>query len=191
MEKSGKFIVLEGLDGSGSSTQCELLKNYLAVRGIKAIVTKEPTTASKKIHAVLRHRTVAPSPLEFQKMYIADRLAHIKNIIVPALAKGKTVICQRYALSTFAYGTAFGVSQKDLRHDFLRPDISFLLDLPANIAMKRIESRKKTTEYFEKTQKLAKIRGQYLKLAKKFKAIIIDARPIPELIVKKILWHMR
>lgn len=181
------FIVLEGIDGCGKTTIAKLLAKQLG----NVLVTKEPTAGSKKIQAVLRHQAVAPRPLDFQKLYIADRLEHIIKVIAPALAKGKIVICQRYALSTFAYGTAFGASYDALRHRFLQPDFTFLLDLPADLAMKRIASRKQGREYFEKREKLAKIRKQYLKLAKKFKAVIIDARPKPEVIAKKILWHMK
>ena len=180
------FIVLEGIDGCGKTTVAKLLAEKC-----NALVTKEPTAGSKKIHQILRHHVTAPSPLEMQELYIADRLEHIKRVIEPALAKGKNVICQRYALSTYAYGTAFGVSQKDLKHDFLEPDATFLLDLSAKDAIKRIEKRKKTKEYFEKEKKLEKIRKQYLKLAKQHKAIIIDAMPSPEVIVEEILMHLK
>ena len=189
MVSDGLFIVLEGIDGCGKTTIANLIAKHLD----KVVITKEPTlqtSAGKKIHAILQHKQPAPSSLQMQKLYISDRVAHTKKIEA-ALAKGKTVICQRYALSTFAYGTAFGVPLKDLKHDFLKPDITILLDLPANEAMKRIASRKKNHEYFEKREKLAKIRKKYLKLAKKFKAVLVDARPKPEIIVKKILWHMK
>jgi len=184
--QNGLFIVLEGIDGCGKTTVAKLLAKKIE----NTLITKEPTAASKKIHAVLRHRAVAPSPLDFQRLYIADRLAHIQNVIKPALAAGKTVVCQRYALSTFAYGTAFGVSQKDLEHDFLKPDATFLLDLPAELAMERIASRKENVEYFEKKEKLEKIRKKYLKLRKQRefgKVILTDARLKPEVIAKKIL----
>lgn len=182
-----RFIVLEGIDGCGKTTIAKLL-----AKNLKALITKEPTmqsVAGKKIHAILQHEKPAPAPLEFQKLYIADRLEHIEKIIKPALTKSKTVICQRYALSTFAYGMAFGVAEKDLQHEFLKPDLTILLDLSAEEAMQRIASRKQGREYFEKKEKLAKIRKHYLKLSKKFKAVIIDARPKPEVIAKKI-WNM-
>ncbi|MEK7615584.1 MAG: dTMP kinase [Patescibacteria group bacterium] len=187
MTSRGKFIVLEGIDGCGKTTIANLLAKHLG----NCLITKEPTAASKKIHSILQHRATPPSPLEFQKMYIADRMKHIQKVVMPALKKGKTVICQRYAMSTFAYGTAFGVAEKDLKHDFLKPDVIFLLDLPADLAMKRIASRKQGREYFEKREKLAKIRMKYMKLAKKFNAVVVDAKPKPERIVKKILWHMK
>ncbi len=182
--KRGKFIVLEGIDGCGKTTVAKLLAPKL-----KAWSTKEPTTTSgagKKIKAILEHKKAAPPILELQKLYMADRALHTKKIEA-VLGAGKNVVCQRYAMSTFAYGMAFGIPHKDLKHKFLEPDMTFLLDLPAEIAMKRIKSRKQGLEYFEKQEKLKKIRAQYKKLAKQFGATIIDARLTPEVIAKKIL----
>lgn len=188
MASNGKFIVLEGIDGCGKTTIATLLAKKLG----NTWITKEPTSANKKIQAILRHQQSAPSPLELQKLYIADRLSHTKKI--KRILETRNVICQRYAMSTFAYGTAFGVSQKDLQHDFLKPDMTFLLDIPVELAMKRIAGRKQDREYFEKKEKLAKIRKKYLALDRKKifgKIIKIDARPAPEIIAKKILWHIQ
>ncbi len=190
MKSNGRFIVLEGIDGCGKTTIAKLLAKELS----NTLITKEPTASSKKIHAVLQHRAQAPKPLDFQKLYIADRLIHIKKVIVPALKKGETVICQRYAMSTYAYGMAFGLKEKDVTHEFLIPDVTFILDLPTSVAMERIKKRKEEKEYFEKREKLAKIRKQYLVLAKKSifgKIIIIDATATPAIIIKNILWHMQ
>lgn len=177
MASKGFFIVLEGIDGCGKSTIAKLLAKKLNVWS-----TKEPTPGLQKRIEAARSKL---SVLDMQKLYIADRIAHT-NKIKAALVKGKTVICQRYALSTFAYGTAFGVSQKDLQHDFLTPDITFLLDLPAQEAMKRITMRKETKEFFEKKEKLEKIRKAYLKLAKSHHALIIDARATPDVLIKEL-----
>ena len=184
MASKGYFIVLEGIDGCGKTT----IANLLAKQFRNVWVTKEPTTqtaAGKKIQAILQHKQSAPPALAMQKLYIADRIVHTKKIEA-ALARGKTVICQRYAISTFAYGTAFGVTKKDLQHDFLKPDATILLDLPAQEAMKRIEMRKENREYFEKKEKLEKIRKKYLALAKSFGATVVDARPAPELLINQL-----
>lgn len=182
----GKFVVLEGIDGCGKTTIAKLLAPHL-----KALVTREPTSigAGRKIHNILRHRVKAPSPLEFQKLYITDRHAHLKRVILPALAQGKNVICQRYVLSTLAYGMAFGVAYDDIKHRVPKPDVTFLLDLPAKEAMKRIASRKQSNEYFEKLKKLEKVRRQYRLLAKRKnfgKIIVLDAQETPRVLISQI-----
>src|SRR3989344_5348600 len=112
MASLGKFIVLEGIDGCGKTTIAGLL-----AKKMKAWSTKEPTRKlQKKIEATRSKLSV----LDMQKLYIADRITHTKKIKT-TLAKNKTVICQRYAMSTFAYGSAFGVKKKDIEHDFLMP----------------------------------------------------------------------
>ncbi len=186
MASKGRFIVLEGIDGCGKTTIAKLLAPRL-----KALVTREPTStgSGKKIHDILRHRVKAPSSVEFQKLYITDRHEHLKRVILPALALGKNVICQRYVLSTFAYGMAFGVAYEDMKHQVPKPDITFLLDLPATEAMKRIVSRKQSNEYFEKLKKLEKVRRQYRLLAKhkEFgKIIVLNALQTPHVLISKI-----
>ncbi|MEK7582990.1 MAG: dTMP kinase [Patescibacteria group bacterium] len=184
--QSGKFIVLEGIDGCGKTTVAKLLAPRL-----KALVTREPTSigAGRKIHNILRHRVKAPSPLEFQKLYIADRGEHLKRVITPALAQGKNVICQRYSLSTFAFGMAFGVAYDDLKHRVPKPDVTFLLDLPAKEAMKRIAKRNRSNEYFEKTKKLEKVRRQYRLLAKRKEfgeIVVLNALQTPRMLISQI-----
>ena len=185
MASKGFFLVLEGIDGSGKTTIARLLARTFK----DALVTREPTLDSvpgKKIQAILRHEQAAPSPLAFQKLYIADRREHVANVIKPALAKGKLVICQRYVLSTLAYGTAFGVPRAKLAHRVITPDLTIFLDIPATLAMRRINARNQGKDYFEKKEKLEKIRKAYLKLAKPQGAVVIDGKPKPEVIAKQI-----
>lgn len=193
MASRGKFIVLEGIDGCGKSTiALRLAARLRSASSTRVLITKEPTctsAAGKKIHAILRHREPAPTPAELQKLYIADRKAHIANVIRPALAAGKTVICQRYAMSTYAYGMAFGVSRRQLAHRFLKPDLTILLDLSAAEAMRRIAGRGRSKEYFEKQEELEKVRKEYLKLArnKEFgRVIVLDARSVPRVLISQV-----
>src|SRR3989338_2355735 len=100
------FIAFEGLDGSGSSTQAQLLAKRLEKKGKKVLVTKEPTSdnpTGKLIRSVLQHRQKM-SPQELQRLFTEDRAEHLKNVIEPALAAGTTVITDRYLFSTLAYG---------------------------------------------------------------------------------------
>jgi len=175
---SGKFIVFEGLDGSGQTTQAELLAEFLKRRGKKVLKTKEPTfqsEAGKKIKKVLEKKEKVSS-LELQKLFTQDRKWHLENIVIPALREGKIVISDRYFFSTFSYGTAEGVSLRYLykiNDDFLLPDLVFFLDVPPKISLERIEKRGKEKSIFEKADKLGKIYTQYKMIFQQIKKIVI------------------
>lgn len=201
----GIFIALEGIDGCGKTTVAKLLSVWLKKRGFETLNTKEPTISSpagEKIYAVLNHRVPAPSPLDFQKLYVADRTHHVARIITPALKRGMTVISQRYMLSTFAYGTAAGISYMKLMKlhrdmmgkNFRVSDVTCILDLPPRLAMQRIARRGAAPEYFEREKKLSKVRKQYLWLTTKKDLgllYVVDARPAPVVIFKKIQGFLR
>jgi len=197
---SGKFIVIEGLDGSGQSTQAELLKDFLIKRGIQVVLTKEPTSnsrAGKKIRKILDKKEKISSE-EFQKLFAQDRKEHLKKIIIPALKKGKFVISDRYFFSSFAYGTFSGLDLDwliKINNKFLFPDLTFILKVKPDICIKRIEKRnkkeKKERTLFEEKKKLAKVWKTYQLLPKKFENIyIIDGeKSIKEVFsrIKKIV----
>ena len=125
----GKFIVIEGLDGSGKSAQVDLVINFLKEDGKEVVVTKEPTTESEfglKIKQALRKEIIV-EPLELQKLYVQDRREHLKNKVVPALKEGKFVVSSRYAFSTFAYGYSDGLDVGlliEMNNNFLLPDLN-------------------------------------------------------------------
>ena len=98
----GKFIVIEGLDGSGKSAQVDLVVNFLKEKGREVILTKEPTMdsdAGRKIKQALK-KEIKIDPLELQKLYAEDRREHLKNKVIPALKEEKFVVSSRYAFST-------------------------------------------------------------------------------------------
>lgn len=171
----GKFIVFEGLDGSGQSTQAEKLYKFFRQTGRLVILTKEPTEnsqAGRKIRKVLRKEIKVESD-ELQKLFAQDRKKHLKTLIKPALKEGKYVISDRYFLSTYAFG---GIDLDiewliNLNNDFILPDITFFLDVSPEICLKRIGRRGKRFEFFEKREKLTRIRKNYLSLAARFKGI--------------------
>lgn len=181
---SGKFIVFEGLDGSGQTTEAELLGDFLTEKGEEVLITKEPTGDSepgRKIRRILNAEEKMPSPLEFQQLYVQDRKWHLDNVIVPALEQGKTVISDRYFFSTFAFGSSEGASIEELyklNEGLLMPDIVFFLDVNPKTCVRRIEGRGKKKEFFEKEEKLEKVYGNYRKalddFKEKTKIIIID-----------------
>jgi len=145
----GKFITFEGLDGVGKSTQLGKLAEHLRRRGIDVITTREPggTTLGDKLRAVLLHsRTAGLSPLAELALMFADRAQHIDEQILPALAKGQWVLCDRFTDSSEAYqggGRELGSKTVLQLHELLchglQPDLTVLMvsDLAANIARAR------------------------------------------------------
>ena len=106
MPARGKFITFEGLDGSGKSTQVEKLARSLRAHGLSVTITREPggTAAGEKIREVLLHSaTSGLSPLTEMALMFASRAQHIHEVILPALAEGRIVLCDRFTDSTEAY----------------------------------------------------------------------------------------
>ena len=178
MNKHGLFIALEGLDGSGESTQAVLLRDYFLKKGRGVLLTKEPTIespAGRKIRKVLEKKIKVKSE-ELQDLFTKDRTQHLKKTIIPALKRGRVVISDRYYFSTFAFGSASGVSLDYLikcNKKFLHPDMTFILDVNPRTAISRIEKRGKPKELFEKLQKLAKVRKFYKGFPKRFRNVYI------------------
>ncbi|MFN3347200.1 MAG: dTMP kinase, partial [Candidatus Bipolaricaulaceae bacterium] len=99
------FIVLEGPDASGKSTQLRLLSQALSARGIPVVATREPggTAVGQKLREILLHPESRMRPLTELLLMVADRHEHVEEVIKPALAQGKWVLCSRYTLSSLAY----------------------------------------------------------------------------------------
>jgi len=194
----GKFFVFEGIDGAGLTTQAQLLESYLKKRGFSVLLTKEPTNGliGGLIRAALKNEWKT-SNQALQLLFSADRAHHLDVEILPALKKGKVVISDRYFFSTIAYGMLTLEKEwlKQLNSKFLLPDAVFVLDLPVEIALKRIASARLGYELFEERKKLEKVRKNFLLLAKEYKnCYVIDAsKPIEEVnrkvveIVEKLL----
>lgn len=190
---SGKFIVVEGLDGSGLSTQARLLRDFLVKKGYKVILTKEPTLdseAGKKIRKIL-DKKFKVKPRQLQELFAKDRKEHLKNLIIPALKKGKIVISDRYFFSSFAYGKTQGLPLKwliKINSKFLLPDLIFLLRVSLKICLKRIHKRGNEKTVFEEKEKLAKVYQNYKRLTKKFKNVkLIDG----EKSIKKVFCQIK
>jgi dTMP kinase len=189
------FITLEGIEGSGKTTQANHMVRFLEGRGHSCVMTREPggTRIGKKIRTILLDpESTDMEPLTELLLYIADRAQHIRELIRPSLSAGKTVICDRFYDATlvyqgFARGLDIGLINQlhQLIFEDLRPDITILLDLPTQLglsrAWKQIKNGKRTgdeTRFEEETLSFHdNVRAGYLELARtasnRFK--IIDA----------------
>ncbi|XOB40488.1 MAG: dTMP kinase [Candidatus Nealsonbacteria bacterium] len=195
MEKNtfpGKFIVFEGLDGSGQSTQSGLLKDFLLKKGYNILLAKEPTLdseAGRKIRKVLRKELKIP-PQELQELFVQDRKEHLEKTIIPALKQGKTVISDRYFLSSLAYGTSEGLDLEwliEINSQFLFPDIIFLLKVNPETCIKRAKKRNIKITLFEEKEKLAMVWQTYEILPARFENIyVIDGEKSIEKVFEQI-----
>jgi len=178
------FITFEGIDGCGKSTQVSRFEATLRKQGISFVVTSEPggTKIGQAIRKILLDVDNADIiPLAEFFLYEADRAQHVSETIKPALDAGKWVICDRYFDATTVYqGVFMGHHEKlieQLNYEAslgCEPDITFLLDCPPEIGLKRIEKRDKTDRKKDRFEKKSldfhiKIRYGYLALAHKHK----------------------
>jgi dTMP kinase len=158
----GLFIVFEGIDGTGKTTQLHLLAEKLRQRGYAVVSTREPTEGvyGQKIRELFVDRGAA-SPERELELFIADREQHVRETIEPALADGCIVICDRYYLSTVAYQGANGIDPESIlakNKDFPVPDLAIILEIDPLDGIQRIENqRREAPNTFEKEANLQKV----------------------------------
>jgi dTMP kinase len=191
----GKFIVFEGIDKSGKHTQSRILFEYLRRRGERVMYTEEPTAdnvAGRAIKDWLAGKFELKSGEAITLLYTADRYEHLKTTILPALAKGMTVISDRYFYSTIAYESAiFGVEEKwirELNEKARRPDVVIFIDIAPEISLKRRRAR--PDDRLEKVELLAKVREAYKKMMDEERFFTVDGNRAKEDVfadVKKII----
>ena len=185
MKKKGLFITFEGLDGSGKTTQMEILNDYLKNRGFDVVTTIEPggTKIGQKIRKILLDKENHDiSPLAETLLFLASRAELVSEVIAPALKEGKIVLCDRFFDSTVVYqGIARGLGEKEILKMNLWatggvvPDITFLLSVKVSKGKKRMSDADKKTDRIEleKDSFKEKIYRGYLDIAKKNKVRIV------------------
>jgi len=161
----GKFIVLDGIDGSGTTTHAKLLKNWLMQKGYAVVLTTEPS--KRKIGTLIRKiiRTTETSTEIDALLFAADRLDHVEMVIKPGLAANKIVISDRYVESTIAYQTTAGLDigwVLELNKFIINPDLTIILDIEPEIGLNR---KQKLTDKFENAEFLRNVREIYLERA--------------------------
>ncbi len=201
------FITLEGIEGSGKTTQLPRLCDFLTARGLDCIVTREPggTEAGRRIRAILLDpESRGLSPKAELLLYVADRADHVAKVILPALSAGKVVVCDRYVDATIAYqGIARGLgaelvaSLHRLLFDDLKPDLTLLFDLPPDVSLRRAlgalqrGDRSAGESRFEKEARAfhERVRAGYLQLADREpdRYRVLDAAAAPEQVTQAVI----
>lgn len=183
----GTYIAIEGIDGSGKSTQVQAVKEYFQGKGRTVVITGEPNDSlviGKFIREQILDGKVTLPSKAFQAIYSADRVVNHETIVIPALQRGDVVISHRTFWSVIPYGV------KDIGHDtydkktaeilmvsqgilsqyyqFIVSDIAFYLDIPVDIALARLSEMDKKKDIYENREKLATIAQGYRWLAQQF-----------------------
>jgi len=203
--KKGLFITFEGIEGSGKTTQINLLINYLITQKFSVIKTKEPggTEFGLEIRRILLDKNIEfKSNFTESLLFTADRLEHLEQVVKPAISEGTIVISDRYKDSTYAYqlgGRNVPLSLIEFLDSLypINPDLTILLDIEPELGITRIKNRNSTgyenykNNRFEqeKIDFYLKIRAKYLDLQKKeperIKLIKVDDQK-PEEVFQKI-----
>lgn len=158
------FIVFEGIDGSGTTTISIKFCEYLSKKGVKVAYTSEPTSGpiGTLLRSALRKEINIPDSAYFH-LFMADRIWHCEFFIKPMLAKGYTIVSDRYIYSTFVYQIEECFKTNFDGSNFVEPDLVFLLDIGAEDALQR---KTGNLEYFEILEKQIQYRYRYKLLEK-------------------------
>jgi len=191
----GVFITLEGGDGSGKTTQAELLREWLATEGRTVVRTREPggTEVGVEVREIVLHHRGDITPRAEALLYAADRAHHVATVVRPALERGEVVIQDRYIDSSVAYQGAGRVLDpeavrgiSDWATDGLTPDLTILLDLDADSARGRLDEARTRYDRLEAeaSEFHDRVRAAYLELARAEpgRFLVVDAsRPVDEI----------
>ena len=185
------FIVIEGIDGTGKSTQTKRLAEYFRAKGKTVTLSREPTDGPWGTLLRNSAETGRFSPEEELNMFLKDRRQHVTETIAPALSAGHLVILDRYYFSTMAYQGARGFDPQKIRADNEAfapvPDVLLILDLDVETALSRIGSRGDTANEFEQRANLSRCREIFLSLKDESFAKLIDANASTEQVANRIL----
>lgn len=203
MKYKGKFIVFEGPDRCGKSTQANMLNKYLSARGLDVVITREPggDSVSEEIRRILLDPTNTVSPIAELLLYEASRAQHTEQKIIPALEAGQVVICERYTMSSCAYqGYGRGIDMdiinklNEIATRGVKPDLTLVFLMSDKYFTERGEYLFSDRLELEDEAFRHKMRRGYKELAAKTEnAVIINAdRPIAEIeqeVLKEIKRH--
>lgn len=173
----GRFITFEGVDGAGKSTQLEYAVKYLEDRGIDVLKTREPggTEIGETIRELILQASSTLDASTELLMIFAARNEHIERVIKPAIARGSTVVCDRFTDATFAYQGG-GSQMESARIETieawvqgtLQPNLTLFFDLPVRDAQRRMGDRSRDRFESEEISFHERVRRSYLKRAEQF-----------------------
>lgn len=192
MTATGLFIVFEGVDGGGKSTQIKMLSDFFKGKGYSVEQHIEPTheTIGQVLWDYMNSKERSFDPETEALLFAADRIEHGKRI-KKTLEQGKIVISDRYKHSSYAYQGAAGVDvdwMQSLNKHAMVPNLVILLDIDPDKSLERVSDRAKTV--FEKKEYLKKVRAEYLRYVEKGELVVIDALQSIETVHKEIIKHV-
>ncbi|MDH5490802.1 MAG: dTMP kinase [Myxococcales bacterium] len=207
----GLFIVIEGVDGAGTTTQTRMLTEALGARGLPVHPTREPSDGplGMMLRQILSNRIVVPGfhgsrPPSWSTMallFAADRQDHLEAEIMPNLMDGVTVVCDRYYYSSVGYQSlsAGGAPEtiawvKEMNRHARRPDLTIVLDLPAAIAASRRAGRSGSAELYEGDELQEKLAVFYREVDAHFpddEIVHVDSEQELEAVAAEIMLHVR
>jgi len=180
VEKNGLFLVFEGTDGAGTTTQTKMLKHSLVKKGYKVLLTSEPSTEfiGTNIRQILNGRIIGKDsksidPKTIALLFAADRMDHLQNVILPAMEKGYIVISDRYKLSSFVYQGKFTEDEpwvETVNKYAKEPDMTFFIDIDGEKAFERISRNRPSLDIFEKKEYVVDIANRYRDIFKGYKS---------------------
>ena len=190
----GFFIDIEGLDGSGASTQVRLVAKELKKQGVKPYLTKEPTKGpiGKLVRQALERKWNSLPPASVQLLFAADRGRHLNGEVIPRLEKGEMVITDRYAWASVAFGSVH-LSKEwllELNRDFILPDLTVFIEVEPEICLERLAKEKGGVVLFDEEEHLEQTWDTYHWLASKYwwaQIAVVDGEQKREEVTKDIL----
>ena len=176
----GLFIVIEGIDGTGKSTQCRRLGEWFSAQGREVVLSREPTDGPWGTKLRESAATGRLPPDDELRYFLNDRRQHVDEVIKPSLAAGKVVILDRYYFSSMAYQGSRGdfepVEIRRLNEEFApQPDLLLILDLDVDAAHRRIGLRGDSANEFEQHESLTRCREIFLSLKDESFARVVDS----------------
>ncbi len=197
--KNNLFLAFEGIDGSGKSTQVQLLAEHLKKAGHQVYTTFEPTNSpiGTMIRDIFSHKMEADNRT-IAGLFVADRLHHLLHKtegVLKKLEEGYTIITDRYYFSSYAYHAVhmpmhWVIQANALSAELLRPDLTIYIDISPEVSMERISKGRSSTEMYETLDNLRKVKDKYMEafewLSDEEKVFITDGNRSPEAVAADI-----